>query len=79
MKVDIRKVSQKRGTVYNVRVNDPSPPVSFKDLGFIQASDLPYVTVLENYSIGKDTFKIVVQKDLGIREHILGMGEGHSS
>jgi alpha-glucosidase len=75
MKVDIRKVNQKRGTVYNIRVNDPSPPVSFKDLGFIQASELPYVTVLENYSIVKDTFKIVVQKDLGIREHILGMGE----
>lgn len=60
--------------VYRVLVNDPEFPLKGNYEGF-QPSGLPEIEVKEDITIGKEKLKVAVQKDLGVNERVLGLGE----
>ena len=66
----IIEIEENRGT-YRVKVNDPFPPVDFGFKGVKSRKSLSDFG-LNLYQEGK---YVVIEKDLGVREHILGLGE----
>lgn len=64
-------IKEGKGGIYKIIVNDPFPPVEFPFEGKESEKDLSFFSL----NITESEGNIVIEKDLDIKEHVLGLGE----